>query len=118
MSWFGYKTRKEAEEARETKRQQLEADRLARSLQRAERQKSLQAAVQARQEADKALQDLLEIDPEIFEKDSDSNASEVPSDFLEDTDDMANDIVDFEDEDGVDDARALGVHQSLGETTM
>ena len=50
---------------REAKRQKLQADRLKRIKDRADRQNQLQAAINAQREADQALQDLLNIDPDI-----------------------------------------------------
>ena len=113
MSWFGAVKAKEdkAKEAelREAKRLKLEEDRLARAQKRAERQKLLQSAIEAQQEADQVIKDLQSLDPDIFE--GDSNASEVTSDILDDTEDSAtmpdDNIVNFEDEDGNDNANAM-----------
>ena len=116
MSWLsGYKApvaKTPPEDPRETKRKKLEAEReerLVRAKQRSDRQKLLQSAIQARQEADQAFQDLLAIDPDLFEGDSEAG-SEVNSDILNDTEDTMPDndvVIDFEDENGADDAKAL-----------
>ena len=115
MSWLGgYKSsaakeaeaRKQEAEARETKRKELEAARLSRAKQRSDRQKQLQAAIESRREADQALQELQELDPSIFEGES-GTPGEISLEILED--EMPEDevVVDFEDENGADDARAL-----------
>ena len=73
MSWLsGYSKKPVAStsqaEDRETKRKKLEQEkeeRLLRAKQRADRQKQLQLAITAQQEADEALKALLDIDPEI-----------------------------------------------------
>ena len=69
MTWLkGYSASSKISksETREEKRRRLEAERLTRAQQRNDRHKQLQAALQARQEADQALKDLCDIDPEIF----------------------------------------------------
>ena len=70
MSWLsGYKKSNPSSslaEEREKKRKNLETERLLRAQQRASRQKQLQEALKSQQEADKALQEFLEIDPELF----------------------------------------------------
>ena len=113
MSWLGgYKPKKSAAEIREEKRKQLEADRLARAQRRAEQNKQLQAAQESQQEADEALKQLQQLAPEIFEDDNSVAGSDIPDSILDDSetdnDTMAGDeIVDFEDENGTDDAKAL-----------
>ena len=72
MSWLGgYKAsapKPTQAEIREAKRQQLESDRLQRAQQRTQHKQQLQAAIKAREEADKALQELLDIDTDIFDE--------------------------------------------------
>ena len=51
---------------RTAKRKKLVADRLQRAQERADRQHKLQSALQAQREADQALQDFLDIDPDIL----------------------------------------------------
>ena len=71
MSWLsGYKAKPSAQEAREEKRLKLEAERLDRAKRRAAHQKQLQAAIEAQAEAEEALQDLLNIDPDILADES------------------------------------------------
>ena len=69
MSWLGYKATnpKSESEIREEKRKKLEQERLFRSKQRDAHRKQLQAAIDSRREADEVLQNLLDIDPTIFE---------------------------------------------------
>ena len=71
MSWLGgYKPSKLSEsDLREARRKKLESDRLERQQKREETKKQLLAAKQAQLEADKAIQDLLDIDPHILEGD-------------------------------------------------
>ena len=74
MSWLGgYKSKATSSTAadREEKRKKLETERqerIARAKARAESQKRLQAAIESRQEADQALKEFLDIDPEIFDE--------------------------------------------------
>ena len=82
MSWLGgYKPKastSSASEEREEKRKKLEAERqqrAERSKARAESQKRLQAAIKSREEADEALEKLLDLDPEIFDGDDLATAS-------------------------------------------
>ena len=86
-------------------RDRLEADRaerLLRTQKRAEQQKQLQRAIQAREEADKAIKELLEIDPDIFEGPSEDLNEEEIAEIL------APDImVDFEKENVDDDEKAM-----------
>ena len=110
MSWLGgYKSNKpgtSAEDSRELKRKKLEADRLERlerAHKRAELNKQLQAAEQARQEANQALQDLLSLDPEIFS--GDPTEVEIELDILED--DSAVVIMNFDQENGTDGDKAI-----------
>ena len=110
MSWFGgYKpsnSKKSTEsnvDSREARRQKLDAERIARKQQREDRQRQLQITAQAQEEADKALQDLLNIDPDIL---VDTEASDIPEEevqriFEEDT------MADFDKENGTDGDKAL-----------
>ena len=68
MSWLGgFKPSQPSEsDLREAKRQKLQADRLKRAQERTARHNQLQAALQAQREADQALQDLYNVDPDIF----------------------------------------------------
>ena len=79
MSWLGgYKSKPSTsqnsgpseEQLREAKRQKLQEERLLRAKQRSEHKKQLQAIIESRKEADQALQDLLDVDPGIFEGES------------------------------------------------
>ena len=107
MSWLrGYKKdQAETLEAREAKRRQLEEDRLLRAQKRADTQKQLQRAQEARKEADQALQSLLEIDPDIF----DGPAGEVDESILDDSnnEEIAAAMVDFDKENADDTATAM-----------
>ena len=82
MSWItGYKkasTSKASEESalREEKRKKLEQERLSRNQKRTAHREQLQRAIESRREAEKALQGLLEIDPDIFNS-SDSDKIEI-----------------------------------------
>ena len=82
MSWItGYtkaSTSKATEESalREEKRKKLEQERLSRNQKREAHREQLQKAIESRREADKALQGLLDIDPDIFST-SDSDKSEI-----------------------------------------
>ena len=88
MSWFGgYKSKAStsaAADVREEKRKKLEAERaerVDRAKKRAALQKQLQAAQASRLEADKALQELYDIAPDIFDDDFES-VEEVSEDIL------------------------------------
>ena len=81
MSWLsGYKakpsTSSEAD-LREAKRNKLEADRLLRAQQREKRQKQLQAAIDARREADEVIEEFLRLDPDIFSTAADITEEEA-----------------------------------------
>ena len=110
MSWLSRYTKPSTsneaaeEDTREAKRKKLEEARIER-LQRAQirdhRQKQLLAAQIARAEADKAIQDLFAIDPEIFSEDA---TDEVSEDILNESDDT---MADFETENGTDGDKAM-----------
>ena len=105
MSWFNYKPSMSSipeAELREARRNKLEADRQKRLQDRAKRQNQLQAALQAQQEGDQALKDLLDIDPDIFAGDS---TEYIPEDEVQQL--LEEQIMDFEAENGVDGAKAL-----------
>ena len=90
MSWLGgYKPpKKPSEDPRETKRNKLEAERAERAeraKKRAEQNKQLQQAIKAREEADKALEELYELEPDIFEHSE--TTSTVDESCLNDTKD-------------------------------
>ena len=68
MSWLSRYTSKASEEdSREARRKKLEADRLQRAEQRSQHRRTLEAAASYRQEANEALDQLLTLDPSIFE---------------------------------------------------
>ena len=74
MSWLDrYKSKPSTStfsaesDARDAKRKKLEADRQARNLRREQIRQRIQSAQTSRQEANQALQDLLNIEPDIFE---------------------------------------------------
>ena len=62
---------------REAKRNKLEADRLLRAQQREKRQKQLQAAIDARREADEVIEEFLRLDPDIFSTAADITEEEA-----------------------------------------
>ena len=110
MSWLGgYKTsapKPTQAEIREAKRKQLEADRLHRAQQRTQHKQQLQAAVKAREEADKALQELLDIDTNIFEEQAHKSIAEEEIEELIAPDIEAT-MVDFDQQNEEDSATAL-----------
>ena len=109
MSWLrGYSASSKVSESesREEKRRRLEAERLARAQQRNDRQKQLQAAIQARQEADQALRELCDIDPEIFAETSVLIPEDEVENLLEESAESI--MADFDQENGSDGKSALG----------
>ena len=86
MSWFGgYKPTpkpKSEEDLRKEKRDKLIAERIARAEKRLIQKRQLEAALKARQEADKALQEFLDIDPNIFAGDDYSEATDKELELL------------------------------------
>ena len=115
MSWLGgYKPKVSEEDLREARRQKLEADRLQRAQQRTQYKSQLEATLKAQREADQAVHDLLEIDPNIFDKEDEVSIAESEvSELLSDTK-PSDKMVDFDAEDGVDGASALSDLKSLG----
>ena len=117
MSWLGgYKPKPStsAPDPREAKRKRLEEERNKRAQSRAAIQTKIQQAQEARQEADQALQNLLELEPDIFEgvPEPTGEISEDNLDLLDDSAEtsanMPDDaVIDFEDENGKDDPKAL-----------
>ena len=111
MSWLsGYKAKPSAQEAREEKRLKLEAERLDRAKRRAAHQKQLQAAIEAQAEAEEALQELLNIDPDILADESRVDFTDKEVDELLAPESMAPEPaapVAFEAENGTDDAKAM-----------
>ena len=112
MSWLsGYKsssTKQTEAQLREEKRKKLDADRLLRAKRRADQQKQLQALIKSRQEADSALQDLLNLDPDIFEGDEGSEVSEADiAQILDDTDQNEVEMTEFDEENGTDGEKAM-----------
>ena len=85
-----------------------QAERIKRAEARAKQRKLLQAAVQARQEADQAIKELCEIDPDIFVGES-TASGDISSDILNDTDkeDQVVIMADFDQENGTDGEKAL-----------
>ena len=107
MSWFGgYKSKLSESESREDRRQRLK-----RKQDRETRQKQLQAAQEAQREAEQALQDLLNLEPDILTHNSpEISESEINSLLAEDTSDH---IMDFDLENGVDGEKALDKMSSV-----
>ena len=104
-----------AEDARQAKRDKLEADRNRRAEQRAQSKKKLQAALQSRKEANDALKAILDIAPDIFEGEE-ACTDEVAQEILEETDTMPDDDavqIDFEDENAKDGDKALDYTRTL-----
>ena len=110
MSWLsGYSSKPKPstsqEDQRESKRKKLEvetAERLLRKQQRARRQKQLQDAIKSREAADQALQELLDIDPDLFSEElSGISLEDIPEDILDE------DIMDFDRENGTDGDKAV-----------
>ena len=101
MSWFkGYvpkpttsQNQQSESDLREAKRKKLEEERTFRAKRREQLNKQLAAAQASQAEADKALQDLLDIAPDIFSGDA---AEEVSEDILDESDDII--MADFETE--------------------
>ena len=121
MSWLsGYKSKPStssagpsADDLREAKRKKLESERALRAQQRLQRQKELESIAQSKIEADKALQELLSIEPDLLAADNVSIAdSEVDRLLSEETLDQepeeAGKMADFDAEDGTDGKTALG----------
>ena len=79
MSWFGY--HKSINVSDQEKQRQLERAQRQKRLQERELQrKQLQAAVESRREANQALKDFLEIDPNLFSEDE---LNKVPSGIIQ-----------------------------------
>ena len=93
MSWLGgYKANKpsnSAQESREEKRERLLAERIQRAQRRAQLQQQLKSAQESRLEADKAIKDLLALDPHIFESGSAEEVS-VSEDILDEVSESDN----------------------------
>ena len=111
MSWLrGYSapsSKQTESEAREEKRKKLEAERLSRAQQRAARAKQLQVAIQSQKEADQALKDLLDIDPDIFAGTSSEEISEDEIALLLEESTDSNMAEAFDVENGTDGDKAL-----------
>ena len=109
MSWLGYKastSKNSSVDPREEKRLKLEkeqAERLRRAKERIARQQQLQAALEAQKEADQALRDFLNIDPEILTGASSADLTEEEVSELLKEEIMA----DFETENGTDGEKAM-----------
>ena len=79
----------------------MEEDRLARAQQRAQRQSELEATIKAERELEEAIENLLEIDPEIF---ANENEVSVPDSEVAE---LLGIMVDFDAENGDDSATAM-----------
>ena len=102
MSWVRGYSKPDTSESREERRRKLEEDRQSRARKRQQLQNQLAAAQQSRQEADQALQDFLDIDPDIFEE------SELVEEASEDLLDIQEiEMVDFDQENAEDSATAM-----------
>ena len=91
---------------RTAKRNQLQAERIQRAEHRQKLRKQLQSAKEAQEEADKAVQDLLAIEPDILAGE-DTNVSESEIESLLAEDESIAIMVDFEKEDGTDGEKAM-----------
>ena len=119
MSWIGgYKSSKPSTseaDLREEKRKKLEAERALRAKQRVQRQKQLESIAKSREATEKAVQDLLALEPDILAGE-DTVVSESEAEILLRIDEnsevdleAANNqaIMTFETENGEDDATAM-----------
>ena len=110
MSWFGrskeLSSLSEADQ-REARRQKLEQERQLRTQQRAQRQAQLQAVIKAQEEADQALKEVLEIDPNIFNEDQEkvSISEEEINSLLSDSSSVS--MAEFQSIDGKDGEKAM-----------
>ena len=105
MSWFkGYvpkpttsQNQQSESDLREAKRKKLEEERTFRAKRREQLNKQLAAAQASQAEADKALQDLLAIDPDIFEGAEELDV-EISDDILNESieEELENDIMNFD----------------------
>ena len=105
MSWFGALKSSE-NDSREARRRKLEAERQLRAENREQAQKRLQAIAEARQLTEEAVNELLEIDPNILGDNvsvTESEAEQLLSDSIE----QELNMTDFDAENGVDGASAL-----------
>ena len=107
MSWLGGYNSKpstsaqaDLAEAREAKRKKLEAEKAQRAARRDQLRKQLLAAQEAQEEATQAINELLEIDPDIFNVEGE--IQEVSEDILDDSD-----MADFDVENETDGKSAL-----------
>ena len=119
MSWFGaIKNKPSEEDTREERRKKLEQDRLQRAEARFQLRQQLQAAQQAREEASQAVEELLQIDPNILSGESvEVSDSEVEALLEESLDrDSAAEpskMTDFDAENGADGASAMDKMSSV-----
>ena len=105
MSWFGALKSSE-NDSREARRRKLETERQLRAENREQAQKRLQAIAEARQLTEEAVNELLEIDPNILGDNvsvTESEAEQLLSDSIE----QELNMTDFDAENGVDGASAL-----------
>ena len=115
MSWIGgYKAKPTEADIREAKRKKLEADRLKRAQERSNRQQKLLELQQAQQKSDEAIQDLLNIDPNLLDGDDVSVTESEADNLLADEVSLnqpppeeAGTMTDFDRENGVDAEKAL-----------
>ena len=109
MSWLtGYKSKPSTSESeadsREAKRNKLEADRLQRTQQREATKRQLLAAQESREQATKALQELLNISTDIFDGEETLENEQNISDLSDDSEII---MVDFDKQNEEDVATAL-----------
>ena len=110
MSWWGGKNqqpKKSEDDLREEKRKKLEAERQARAKHRSKLRDQIRSAQESREEANQALQDLCNLDPDIFEGEPETSVSEDILDTSEESENSVAVMTNFEDENGTDDDKAL-----------
>ena len=111
MSWIKYQSGKISEEdLRESRRQKLEADRLARAKQREASKRQIQEAALSKEAAEEACKDILSLDPDILVgEDVSVDDSEIEQLLDQSRQSEASEIMtDFDAENGVDGKNALG----------
>ena len=105
MSWIKYQSGKISEEdLRESRRQKLEADRLARAKQREASKRQIQEAALSKEAAEEACKDILSLDPDILVgEDVSVDDSEIEQLLDQSRQSEASEIMtDFDAENGVD----------------
>ena len=113
MSWFG--ALKNTSNSRPTvsprtaKRNQLDAERKERAHKRIERKKQLEATLRAEREADEAILNLLDLDPDIFEGEDELIIDdEEVSELLAEEETMAENFDELNTDNGADAIKSLG----------